>query len=241
MRRAHREAARELYAGTGADEEVYIDLHGLHAEEAVAYLAQVLVERDRDSRPVYAITGAAFHHHGHQGHHKGPAGGGGGRDKVTKAIRTFLGEWRYAFREFAVPGGGGAGGAPGGILGIDSRSWDRSLAREGFDAGGNAVTAAPEVESVPAEGGGALLVTPEDEGAAQILDADKDKDKDVGGGVGLGGAAGAVDAGKAAAAVATVAAGGAPVVVPAIPRSVVVMPLGVPVREPPKGPSAARR
>ena len=62
-------------------------------------------------RPIYAITGT--------GHHSK-----NGRDKVNKAVRAFLNEWRYAFREFSVPGDRNN---IGGILGIDPTSWDRSL------------------------------------------------------------------------------------------------------------------
>lgn len=118
MRKAHRDAARELYeernkAGNGGN-EIYVDLHGLHPEEAVEYLERVLLDNSKESRPVYAITGT--------GHHSK-----NGKDKVGKAIRNFLNEWRYAYREFSVPGDRNN---MGGILGIDARSWDKSLSRE---------------------------------------------------------------------------------------------------------------
>jgi DNA-nicking Smr family endonuclease len=110
MRKAHREAARLLYeernksANTSA--ELYVDLHGLHPEEAVEYLEKVLVEQQKSTRPVYAITGT--------GHHSK-----NGKDKVGKAVRVFLVDWHYAFREFSVPGDRGN---LGGILGIDPKS-----------------------------------------------------------------------------------------------------------------------
>jgi hypothetical protein len=117
MRKAHREAARELYEernkNRGAGTEMYVDLHGLHPEEAVEYLEKVLLESSKESKPIYAITGS--------GHHSK-----NGKDKVGKAIRNFLNEWRYAYREFSVPGDRNN---MGGILGIDPRSWDRTLAR----------------------------------------------------------------------------------------------------------------
>lgn len=121
MRKAHREAARELYeernkAGSTAL-ELYVDLHGLHPEEAVEYLEKVLMENGKEARPVYAITGS--------GHHSK-----NGKDKVGRAVRNFLNEWRYAYREFSVPGDRNN---MGGILGIDARSWDKSLSREGAD------------------------------------------------------------------------------------------------------------
>ncbi|KAI0594441.1 hypothetical protein F4775DRAFT_430697 [Biscogniauxia sp. FL1348] len=119
MRKAHREAARELYEErnkhNGSSSEIYVDLHGLHPEEAVEYLERVLLDNSKESKPVYAITGT--------GHHSK-----NGKDKVGKAIRNFLNEWRYAYREFSVPGDRNS---MGGILGIDARSWDKSLAKEG--------------------------------------------------------------------------------------------------------------
>lgn len=132
MRKAHREAARELYEernkNSTSEGELYVDLHGLHPEEAVEYLEKVLMENDEASKPVYAITGS--------GHHSK-----NGKDKVGRAIRNFLNEWRYAYREFSVPGDRNN---MGGILGIDVRSWDKSLAREG---GGAAVDDKEEEET----------------------------------------------------------------------------------------------
>lgn len=121
MRKAHREAARELYEERNRNldsmSEVYVDLHGLHPEEAVEYLEKVLLENEKGSRPIYAITGT--------GHHSK-----NGKDKVGKAIRAFLNEWRYAYREFSVPGDRNS---MGGILGVNASSWDKSLARDGAD------------------------------------------------------------------------------------------------------------
>ena len=118
MRRAHREAARVLYEERNRDasssSELYVDLHGLHPEEAVEYLERVLIDQQKFSRPVYAITGT--------GHHSK-----NGKDKVGKAVRAWLVEWKYAFREFSVPGDRGN---VGGILGIDARSFDKSLLDE---------------------------------------------------------------------------------------------------------------
>ena len=116
MRKAHREAARLLYeqrnkSGAGS-QDIYVDLHGLHPEEAVEYLEKALVENQDSGHPVYAIIGT--------GHHSK-----GGKDKVGKAIRSFLAEWKYAFREFGM-----AGDPIGGILGIDPKSFDKVLSEE---------------------------------------------------------------------------------------------------------------
>ena len=68
---------------------------------------------------MYAITGT--------GHHSK-----NGRDKVGKAIRGLLNEYRYAFREFSVPGDRNN---VGGILGILPNSWDRNLGTPGQGKG----------------------------------------------------------------------------------------------------------
>ena len=116
MRKAHREAARLLYDERNKDssssQEVYVDLHGLHPEEAVEYLEHALIEHQNSSRPVYAITGT--------GHHSK-----NGKDKVGKAIRNWLSEWKYAYREFSV-----AGDNLGGILAVDARSFDKNMLDE---------------------------------------------------------------------------------------------------------------
>ncbi|KAF2750690.1 CCCH zinc finger and SMR domain-containing protein [Sporormia fimetaria CBS 119925] len=125
MREAHREAARVLYEERNKDtgpnaRELYVDLHGLHPEEAVSYLEGILTKHSKASRPVYAITGT--------GHHSK-----NGKDKVGKAIRAFLTEWRYAFREFSVPGDRNN---VGGILGIDPSSYDRTVAERSKESEG---------------------------------------------------------------------------------------------------------
>ncbi|KAA8649883.1 hypothetical protein EYZ11_001147 [Aspergillus tanneri] len=125
MRKCHREAARQLYEernkhllSVGLDdsaEELYIDLHGLHPEEAIEYLEKILLKHAREGRRVvYAITGT--------GHHSK-----NGKDKIGKAVKAWLNEWKYLFREFSVPGE--RGGYVGGILGIDPTSYDKALAK----------------------------------------------------------------------------------------------------------------
>lgn len=130
MRERHREAAKALYEernkGSGGGKEVYVDLHGLHPEEAVSYLEGCLKEQYerkgvRGGGIVYAICGT-----GHHSKH--------GKDKVGKAIRGYLNEWRYAFREFSVAG---ERGGLGGILGIEVSSFDRErkVGNEDGDSG----------------------------------------------------------------------------------------------------------
>lgn len=87
---------------------------GLHPEEAVSYLATCLSDHTTSSKPIYAICGT--------GHHSK-----NGKDKVGKAVRVYLNEWRYAFREFSVLGDRNN---VGGVLGIDPSTFDRDMARK---------------------------------------------------------------------------------------------------------------
>ncbi|KAI5273257.1 hypothetical protein E4T47_03402 [Aureobasidium subglaciale] len=123
MKESHREAARCLYEernkNSGVGKELFVDLHGLHPEEAVQYLTSCLLDHSSSSRPIYAICGT--------GHHSK-----NGKDKVGKAVRQFLNEWRYAFREFSVPGDRNN---VGGILGIDPSSYDRECAKKTQEGG----------------------------------------------------------------------------------------------------------
>ena len=80
----------------------------------MSYLNTCLLEHKSSARPLYAICGT--------GHHSK-----NGKDKIGKAVRAYLSEWRYAFREFSVPGDRNN---LGGIIGIDPSSYDRELARK---------------------------------------------------------------------------------------------------------------
>ncbi|KAF8456236.1 hypothetical protein BGX38DRAFT_1087566 [Terfezia claveryi] len=122
MRKAHRAAAQAIYEErnkhANAGTEVFVDLHGLHPEEACEYLERILLEQQNSTKPLYAIIGS--------GHHAK-----GGKDKIGKAVRAFLDEWKYVYREFSISGAtephsNGKGGY-GGILGIDPTSYDKSL------------------------------------------------------------------------------------------------------------------
>ena len=147
MRDAHREAARHLYenrnTGINGHDEVFVDLHGLHPAEAVSYLdvalkkqrATVSLQRDDGEgvnkvAVVYAIVGSGSHSKGGSGPGNGSpstAAGGSKGDKVGKAVKGFLTDCKYVWREFGVTTADkidikGSGAAGGGILGIDSTS-----------------------------------------------------------------------------------------------------------------------
>ena len=97
----------------------------------------MLLEQQTGARPIYAITGT--------GHHSK-----NGKDKVGKAIRAFLNDWNYAFREFSVPGDRNN---VGGILGIDPSSYDKSA---GMGAPSSSSAAAARADPGVSEGDGSV-------------------------------------------------------------------------------------
>ena len=117
MRRCHREAARVLYEEgrkhvSENDDELYVDLHGLLPSEGIEYLDNILKENAQLNRTlIYVITGS--------GHHSK-----NGKDKTGKAVKGWLTQCRYVFREFSVPGE--RGGFVAFVLGIDPTSSQRN-------------------------------------------------------------------------------------------------------------------
>lgn len=160
MRKAHREAAKALYEErnkhlstnpTDDDDELYIDLHGLHPEEAIEYLENILLTHSkRGRRIIYAITGT--------GHHSK-----NGKDKVGKGVRNWLNEWGYTFREFSVPGE--RGGYIGGVLGIDITSHRREpiSAEGGFKGDGESEETSPTPAAATTVGSGRIQVLKREE------------------------------------------------------------------------------
>lgn len=115
MVKAHKEAAKAIYeernAGSGQGVELFVDLHGLLPDEAVKYLEDILLAHQKSSQLIYAIVGTSHHSKN-------------GKDKLSRAVRAFLDEWRYPYREFSAMGDRNS---TGGILGIDPSSFDKSL------------------------------------------------------------------------------------------------------------------
>ncbi|KAF8246017.1 hypothetical protein K440DRAFT_586591 [Wilcoxina mikolae CBS 423.85] len=115
MVKAHKEAAKAIYEERNkrSDQgvELFIDLHGLLPDEAVNTLREVLVGKKASSQPIYAIVGTSHHSKN-------------GKDKLSRAVRVFLDEWKYAYREFSASGDRGNGG----ILGIDPSTFDKAMA-----------------------------------------------------------------------------------------------------------------
>ncbi|KAK6359934.1 hypothetical protein TWF696_001060 [Orbilia brochopaga] len=154
MRKAHRDAAAAIYeqrqkalqqaaangsGAGGAFVELFVDLHGLHPEEAVEYLERILLENQKSVQPIYAITGT--------GHHSK-----NGKDKVQRSVRAFLDEWKYVYREFSAQGDRGG---MGGILGIDPGSFDKNYTgKAGKKDNGAAAAAAGETSNGNGAGNG---------------------------------------------------------------------------------------
>lgn len=79
-----------------------VDLHGLHGNEAIHILQNVLEKAELKRDIVYAIVGTG--HHSKQG-----------RDKLGSTVKAWLGDNGYTFREFSFDGT-----EYGGIIGIVS-------------------------------------------------------------------------------------------------------------------------
>ncbi|TGZ83643.1 hypothetical protein EX30DRAFT_338258 [Ascodesmis nigricans] len=137
MVKCHKEAAKVIYDERNQDDEngaeVFCDLHGLLPEEGVKYLEDILLNHQSSSKPVYAIVGTTHHSKG-------------AKEKLGRAVKAFLDDWRYAYREFS-PNGDRNG--YGGVLGIDPSSYDKSLAKAGNDVGDKETTGAMAGEKTP--------------------------------------------------------------------------------------------
>ncbi|KAI5809332.1 hypothetical protein BZA77DRAFT_180688 [Pyronema omphalodes] len=114
MVKAHKEASIAIYEernkNVDSETEIFVDLHGLLPDEAINRLEEILVERKSNPQPLYVIVGTAHHSKG-------------GKDKLSRAVRSFLDDWKYAYREFSASGDRGNGG----ILGIDPTSYDHTI------------------------------------------------------------------------------------------------------------------
>lgn len=183
MRRSHREAARHLYGSGGAaaiaeamnnnnsipsdiPDEVYVDLHGLHPTEAIDYLAPILATHARAGRHLlYAVTGT--------GHHSK-----NGKDKVGKAVKAWLADRRFVWRDFIVPGE--RGGYVGGVLGIDPTSGEAAGTQgpRASDGGGKGETEGGEEGAALRAEAAEAQAEAEEEAAAEV-EADDEEEEEV--------------------------------------------------------------
>lgn len=110
MRSEHKKAADAIFgernpAGRHNGEE-FLDLHALHPDEAISFLETRLLEMEKGEKPLYAIVGS--------GHHSSQ-----GIDRLGRAVKSWLDDWGYRWREFKLD----ASGEFGGVIGIDPSSY----------------------------------------------------------------------------------------------------------------------
>lgn len=108
LQRGYYESAQSLED----DVEVYIDLHALHPDEALEYIEPILMKQAQlGRRLIYIITGTSY-----SKNHK---------DKVAKAVKTWLNSWQYVFREFSLNGENKCYSAVG-VFGVDPMSYEKN-------------------------------------------------------------------------------------------------------------------
>ena len=114
----YRLAAQHLYelhrdyyeSSESLEDDVYIDLHSLNPEEAIEYIEPILQRQDKlGRRLVYIITGTSY-----SKNHK---------DKIARAVKTWLNTYQYVFREFSMNGENKCYSAVG-VLGVDPTSYE---------------------------------------------------------------------------------------------------------------------
>lgn len=107
--------------------EVYIDLHGLQPDEALEYIEPILWRQEYlGRRLIYIITGTSYSKNS--------------KDKIAKAVKSWLNSWKYVFREFSLDGDSPCYSAVG-VLGVDPASYEKDNKGNGP---GFAATLAPE-------------------------------------------------------------------------------------------------
>ncbi|ODV91309.1 hypothetical protein CANCADRAFT_31987 [Tortispora caseinolytica NRRL Y-17796] len=117
MRRAHRLAAENIFDERNKEllhsqSDRFVDLHGLHVNEALIYLEELLTQAEEDKeaerKPIYVITGSG-HHSKNQ------------RDKLGTAVKGWLDDWNYNWQEFGLHD---TSNSYGGVIGVDP--WSHS-------------------------------------------------------------------------------------------------------------------
>lgn len=108
MRGEHQKAAEAIFGerneGQSHGDNNFVDLHALHPTEGIAFLESRLLDLKSSSKPLYAIVGS--------GHHSSQ-----GIDRLAKAVKLWLDDWGYTWREFSMDEE-----SHGGVIGIDPSS-----------------------------------------------------------------------------------------------------------------------
>lgn len=97
MRATHAEASRRIFASRNCG-TAFVDLHGLHVDEAVGMLGERFeaLEKEGYRGVVYVVTGT--------GHHSGALGIGNTKAKLRPAVEKWLEEGGWRFAETSVVG-----------------------------------------------------------------------------------------------------------------------------------------
>ncbi|KAF9194718.1 hypothetical protein BGZ51_007945 [Haplosporangium sp. Z 767] len=98
MMSTHREASRQIFNSrnqnmikSSSKDETWIDLHGLHVDESLAFLDEFMekLEKEAYTGTVYVVTGTGNH-------------SANSRAKLKPAIVDWLESWGYVWREMSV-------------------------------------------------------------------------------------------------------------------------------------------
>lgn len=140
--------------------EVYIDLHGLHPDEALEYIEPILWRQEcLGRRVIYIITGTSYTKNS--------------KDKVAKAVKIWLNTWEYVFREFSLDGTNPCYSAVC-VLGVDPTSYRKES--KGNGPGPAAAMASETVASTTGSSNYAAGPTVNmPTGKVQLLKRDTDK------------------------------------------------------------------
>ncbi|KAF7723376.1 hypothetical protein EC973_002075 [Apophysomyces ossiformis] len=105
MQEMHVEASRRIFEERN-QRETFIDLHGLHVDEAIDILQEQLDQLQGYNGVVYIVTGT--------GHHSGASGLSKKQSKLKPNVEIFLRQNNYRFAETSV-----IGDKKGGIFAVD--------------------------------------------------------------------------------------------------------------------------
>lgn len=102
MRQQHREAAQLLFASRNRGMHDTIDLHGLHVQEALAFLEVYLHRATQEYSRCFVITGTG-HHSSHKHIQKDK------QARLAPAVQQYLKDNSYLFRDASAKHGGRGG------------------------------------------------------------------------------------------------------------------------------------
>lgn len=106
MQAMHTEASQRIFESR-SQHEAFLDLHGLHEDEAIEMMDQRLREmKSHYSGIIYIVTGT--------GHHSGANGLSKRQSKLKPAVQAYLKSEHYRFAETSM-----VGDSKGGIFAVD--------------------------------------------------------------------------------------------------------------------------